>query len=270
MTGRLPEGIAEDDLHAYADGQLDPKRQAEVEAWLHAHPEWHDTVTGWQQQNDTLRAMFTAAANPDDAALIRTARKQAERHHTPDAQTGPGWRRIAAAVAIFVLGGLGGSAITARFLDNGPGLQTIAYLQTLPAAANAGYGIYASEVRHPVEVYADQKDHLVGWLGKRLGIHMQAPDLTQDGFDLVGGRLVPFAGKPGALLMYQDQTGARLTLLIGHNPDNENTGFRFSDAGKVQTFYWIDGEIGYALSGEITKPRLQNIADAVYRQIDAK
>ena len=119
-----------------------------------------------------------------------------------------------------------------------------------------------------VEVGADEEAHLVAWLGKKLDHPLATPDLTPLGYHLVGGRLVPTAGRSGALFMYEDAGGTRLTLLVGQNGDNRETGFRYATDGPVETFYWIDGPLGYAISGEIPRARLQTVADEIYRQIE--
>lgn len=71
------------------------------------------------------------------------------------------------------------------------------------------------------------------------------------------------------MLMYEDDSGKRLTVLLGRNPDNAETSFRFASTGSLETFYWIDGEIGYAVTGEITRTRLQEIAEECYRQFES-
>ena len=44
----------------------------------------------------------------------------------------------------------------------------------------------------------------------------------------------------------------------------------FDDAGEpVQTFYCIDGAVGYAISGEIGREQLERISELVYRQLPA-
>ncbi len=130
----------------------------------------------------------------------------------------------------------------------------------------SAYLIYASEVRHPVEVGAGEQQHLATWLGKRLGYPFTIPDLSKIGYDLVGGRLIPVSGKPGAMLMYQDKTGRRVTVLIGHNEENRTTSFRMASADGIETFYWIDNELGYAVSAELTRDEVQAIAEECYRQ----
>ena len=60
-----------------------------------------------------------------------------------------------------------------------------------------------------VEVGADQKDHLVGWLSKRVGTTLVAPTSLPKVSACVGGRLLPLAERPAAQFMYQDQAGNR-------------------------------------------------------------
>jgi anti-sigma factor RsiW len=124
-------------------------------------------------------------------------------------------------------------------------------------------------VRHPVEVGAAEQEHLVNWLSKRLGAKLRAPLLTKEGYELVGGRLLP--GDTGAVaqFMYQDAKGKRLTLYVSRlAAESRDTAFRFSQEDKVAVFYWIDGRLGYALSGELPKAELLEVATSVYRQLN--
>lgn len=252
---------SENDLHAYVDGRLDENRRAEIERWLSAHPEAASEVADWQHQNEQIRALFAAEPpHADDAQKIADIAR-ARRNPWLPARTGTA---VAAAVVLFLLGAGAGVLGAVSLAPHG---SQVASLEILPAAARANYLIYTREVAHPVEVRADEEAHLVAWLGKRLGNEIAAPDLSAEGFSLVGGRLVPFRGTPGALLMYENDGGERLTLLFGRNEENAETGFRFDTAGQVQTFYWIDGPVGYALSGEMERARLERISRLVYQQL---
>jgi anti-sigma factor RsiW len=129
--------------------------------------------------------------------------------------------------------------------------------------------VYSPEVRHPVEVGADQEAHLVAWLSKRLGTPLKVPHLGDLGYSLVGGRLLPGERGPVAQFMYQDGKGQRLTLYVRVNPDDSGeTAFRFAQEHGVGVFYWLDRKLGYALSGEVEKNELLRIATAVYRQLN--
>ena len=114
-----------------------------------------------------------------------------------------------------------------------------------------------------------QQDHLVAWLSKRLGTKLKVPVLAPEGFDLLGGRLLPGPEGPVAQFMYQEATGKRLTLYVSARAKSEGqTAFRFAQEGDVSVFYWIDGNWGYALSGEIDKPALSRVSTIVYRQLN--
>lgn len=136
------------------------------------------------------------------------------------------------------------------------------------------HAVYSPEVRHPVEVGADQEQHLVAWLSKRLGAPLQAPKLEEVGYSLVGGRLLPGessgAPSPVAQFMYQCKQGTRVTLYVRTDGvGNRETAFRYSTEGNVKVFYWIDRKLGYALSSaDIGKDDLLKVANVVYKQLN--
>ena len=248
------DGVSEDELHAFVDGLLPAERRAAVEAALAADPELAATIATWRAQNDAIRSAFPLEAMQDaDRALVRPLPSR----RLP-------YALIAASVAgAFALGVAAGFGVGR--IEGEP--ARVATVDPIAQASRANYVVYSGEVRHPVEVRADEKDHLVAWLGKKLGGELRAPDLQPQGFQLVGGRLVTYGDAPGAMLMYQDESGARLTMLTARNDRNGQTGFRFDRTGDVDTFYWIDGPFGFAISGAIGRERLEKVADAVYAQI---
>lgn len=136
--------------------------------------------------------------------------------------------------------------------------------------AAVAHAVYSPEVRHPVEVGADQEQHLVAWLSKRLGTPLRAPHLENVGYFLVGGRLLPGENGPVAHFMYQCKQGTRLTLYVRTNAaGNNETAFRYAAEGNVKVFYWIDRKLGYALStADISRDDLLNVANAAYQQLN--
>lgn len=256
-----PGSIDEKDLHAYVDGQLDAGRRSEIEAWLATHPEDAATVAEWQAQNNHIRTLFSGHARhaPGDEALLSGPRPVPPRRSFP-------FRQMAASLVLLGAGIVIGQAMPA-LMERAPApLPQMA--EALPEQARSAFLIYASDVRHPVEVGADEQEHLSAWLGKRLDHPLRIPDLSRFGYRLVGGRLVPVSGKAGAMLMYEDAGGERITVLAGRNDANRTTSFRYATEGTVETFYWIDGPVGYALSGEISRERLREIAEECYRQFE--
>lgn len=245
--------IDEQELHAYVDDALAPERRADVEAYLRANPEAAQRVEEYRRQNRLLRAALEPMLQePVPAHLqVRPAR--------PGVRT---WLRYGGfAASLLIAGALGwflrGEA-PAR-ADLAPNLAQRAALAHL---------VYAPEVLHPVEVSAQQEEHLVGWLSKRLGVPVRAPHLASTGFQLVGGRLLPGEDRPAAQFMYEDPQGRRLTLYVAvQTDDSRGTAFRYAEEDRVSTFYWIDGPLGYALSGELERETLMRVAEAVYREL---
>ncbi|KQV82080.1 anti-sigma factor [Rhizobium sp. Root1220] len=251
--------VAEADLHAFADGQLEGNERSRIEAWLKENPDAALQVSEWQAQNAGIRAIFAGyeRQNKTDIALVAPPHRKAA------------WPRRAAVAAAAMIAAFGFGVISGQYglaLFEKPELQ-LAEFETFPKEAQNAFLVYAGEVRHPVEVFANEEDHLATWLGKRLAIpDLKVPNLQTLGFHLVGGRLLPVDGKPGAMFMYEDQGGERLTVLVGRNAANRTTSFRFASADSVETFYWIDGELGYAVTGEISRDMLRKVAEECYKQ----
>ena len=247
--------LTEADLQAYTDGQLDPLRLAEVEAWLAVHPNDAERVAAYRQQNAALHALFDPVLN--EAIPQRLIK--------PERQS---WSmlpqlRYAAVAAWLAIGGTLG-----WFLHDAQQVPTVAAMSLASQAAMA-HAVYTPEVRHPVEVGADQEAHLTAWLSKRLGAPLKVPHLAATGYELVGGRLLPGDNGPAAQFMYQDARGQRLTLYVRTDKaDNQETAFRYAREENVGVFYWIDGPFGYALSGNLEKPELLRVAQLVYQQLN--
>jgi anti-sigma factor RsiW len=257
--------VTEDELHAYADGFLDEQRQREIELWLSSHPEEEAEVRQWQAQAAEMKAAFSGYEHSSESDRRLLSAPGNATTSSPFL-----WHKavlIAASLTLFLSGAAAG-VYGNRLLGSPAIVGTAAAFDSLPGQSKTAFLVYASEKRHPVEVGADQEDHLVTWLGKRLDYKLVAPDLKGLGFSLVGGRLLPVNGKAGAMLMYQDTAGQRLTVLLGKNPENGETSFRFESSGSLETFYWIDGSIGYAVTGEVNRAKLQAIAEECYRQFE--
>lgn len=207
----------------------------------------------YAEQNNALRRQFDAVLTEPIPARMFMKR--------------PVWLDYARAAVIFSLGvGIG---LAVPMLKPAAPTNAAAFTTPLPIRAARAHLVYSPEVRHPVEVEAKEQEHLVKWLSKRLDMQLRVPLLTGEGFDLLGGRLLPGVDGPVAQFMYQDATGKRLTLYVTkpHKGD-EVTAFRFAQEGRVSVFYWIDRDCGYALSGELDKPQLARVASSVYRQLE--
>jgi anti-sigma factor RsiW len=245
--------VTDAELHAHVDGVLSPARNADVEAYLAEHPEDATRVAAYREQLLILRREYDAVLNEPLPSRLGVAGRGRPR---------PAWRCGALAAAFLVGIAIGWQLHAYRANERN---ESSAW----PRRAAIAHVVYSPEVRHPVEVGADQEAHLVAWLSKRLGSPLKVPHLAGVGYALVGGRLLPGERGPVAQFMYQDGKGQRLTLYVRVNPDpNREAAFQFAQERGVGVFYWVDRQLGYALSGEIEKAELLRVATAVHRQLN--
>jgi anti-sigma factor RsiW len=241
------------DLHAYVDGQLAPEARQRVEARLAADPQAQRQAEDYAAIRDGLRALYGPVLN--EPVPVRLARPPHPRRWLMPLAA------MAASLALLVVGGLVGVQVERSYLS------PLAGSESLAREAAMAYAVYTPEVRHPVEVPGDQEQHLVSWLTKRLGTPVRAPRLDALGFELLGGRLLASNDGPGALLMYEDTHGRRVILYACLNEDKEqNTALRFSREEGVSVFYWLEGPLSYAVAGDLDRPGLLTLAEAVYQQ----
>ena len=251
MSG-LP--VTETEFHAHVDGRLTEARRLEIDDYLINHLEDAQRVKAWRDQNEALRAWFgPVLAEPTPARLISASRGARK---LPLA-------RYAAVLAWLSIGGVSGWLL--HEYNTVKSADTVAFAHRAAIA----HIVYSPEVRHPVEVGADQEAHLVAWLSKRIGGNLKIPQLAAVGYQLVGGRLLPGNQGPIAQFMFQDGTGQRLTLYVRNGAnDGKETAFRYAEERGVSVFYWVDGKFGYAISGEIDKADLLRVANVVYQQMN--
>lgn len=265
MHERTPHSIDENDLHALVDGQLPPARAQGLRNRLDAADARR--LAQWEAQRTSLRGLHAGMEEePLPEPLLTTAtRLQA----LQDRQT-----------RIWHLGGMAASVLLAFALGwtlHGqwhpppPAMAaSVANAQRFAQQAAVAHAVYQPEQRHPVEVAAAQQEHLVQWLSKRLGRPLTLPVLTPQGFELVGGRLLPGESGARAQFMYQNPAGQRITLYLGALDGADaaaGTAFHLHTSGPVPAFYWLDEGFGYALSGPLERNALLALATAVHQQL---
>lgn len=252
--------VTEDELHAYVDGELPAERRDAVEAWLAKHPDDAARVAAWRAQAETVRARYASIVNepvPARLALDRITRRRRS------------WVAIATAatVAAFVIGGTAGWL--ARDVASAAGAAaTPSEMEVFANEAMSAHRLYIGEVRHPIEVKAEEK-HLLPWLSRRVGTTLRAPDLKAFDLNLLGGRLLPGVHSPTALFMYESGSGERVTIYVAKT-NEARTSFRYKISDKFGALRWSEAGFGWVVCGPDDKPRLKGIAMALYEQLDIR
>ena len=267
--------LTEDEIHALADHQVLPIDQSDLQTRLAQDPQAQANLLKWQLQRDALRGLYQEVLHePSPTTLVTRANQTAAAQQNIDQW----WRWGGRAAGVMLAFGVGWFANTAWQGMEGAQRPLASLSKTGGAPdfvrqAGFAHGVYTPEVRHPVEVTAAEQEHLIQWLSKRVGKPLKIPNLASQGYELVGGRLLPGDTGARAQFMFQNAAGIRVTLYLGAITKTSDgnappeTAFQFAAVGEVPSFYWVDQGFGYALTGQIPREALMQLAQAVYRQL---
>jgi anti-sigma factor RsiW len=265
-----PTPINDELLSAWLDGELGAETRARVEAWLQANPGDRARVEAWAADGEALAAHFQHVS---DAPVPEALRAQV----LAPASGTPRWALAAAAAGLLVAGALLGGGAAWQWQQQRHADQLAKLQQQLAAGTPQGWvqraafahSVYVGEPRHAVEVKA-QEEHLARWLTRRISIPVKLFDLREQGFELVGGRLLPDGPGKSAQLMYQPigDTGPerRVTVYLRKPEAGADTAFAYRQQGALGMFYWVEDGAGYALVGPQPKETLLALAQAIYQQ----
>lgn len=113
--------------------------------------------------------------------------------------------------------------------------------------ATDAHATYALDPVHPVEFTAKQVMPMNQWLQRRLGLAVTPPNLVPEGWTLLGGRLVPGSGTPGALFVYEDAGGERLSVFAQRGTTAVPISLGSAGEG-LATMSWSTGPVTYVIT----------------------
>jgi anti-sigma factor RsiW len=242
-------------LHAYADGELDGADRLAIEELLAHDASARAMLEEIERQKLALKAAYDPVLRePVPASLAATLRRRGRRGAVL-------YAAMAAGLALLIAGGAGGWLMA---LQSGADPSV-----TIADRAIGAHEVYAVEVRHPVEVAAAEKDHLQAWLSKRVGTAFVIPDLSAEGFTLLGGRLLAAGDRPAAQLMYEDAEKKRITIFLTANPGNTEAALRVEERSGLVACYWLKGPLGLAIAGKMDRTRMMQLARIVYERFES-
>ncbi|MDE1905466.1 MAG: anti-sigma factor [Rhodospirillales bacterium] len=257
MTTGRP--ITEEDLHAYVDEALDITRRDEVEAYLRQHPDVALRVQSYVNQRNVLRAMLAPVAEEPIPPALSLARLAEVRRRPPAIAP---WRAVAASILLFSFGAAGGWTMHGMSQVQPTGMQALAQ----DAAYN--YAVYGPDNLHPVEFNAADRGKFVDWISGRLNTPVMVPDLSISGYRFMGGRLVATGHGPAGLLMYSNNDGLRIIMLVQQMNSQKTSKMMQSKDGAVTGFTWTHGGLGYSVAGTSPADTLHPLADEIRRQVN--
>jgi len=259
--------IDEGELHALVDGELDPARQAEVEAWLSENAEAAGRVARYRAQNAGLHALFDGVLNEDLPPVIVDALAGRRRWL-------PRGAAIAAGFALLLSGAVAGWVVRgevpfgadepAQIAAAGPAIDT----QVLMERATSAHVVSSDDDLRLAN--ATGAADIGQYISTRMGEKVRVPQLESLGYRLVGSRVLPDSGGPAAQFVFEDADGERVTLYV-RSEAARGVDITFALSDDLSMFYWNDSQHSYALvrdlEDETGRDALLKAAKAVYRQI---
>jgi anti-sigma factor RsiW len=233
------------DLHAYVDHQLNDVDRRLVETYLAANPHVAEQVRAWQQDAQQLRAALSGAlqqpANPDlDPSVIHQRLKRQSRRH------------LASAAVLLIAVSVGGlSGWQAREM-------TMAGATPPMTDAMQAYRMFAQQGILPADYKVTDDGDMQGWLDHYFSRANRLPNLANSGFKPVSGRLLSTEQGPAAMVMYEDQSGRKISFYIRPPGPKNNLLPRGSRSdGELQAEYWSGPGYNYAMVSEARDPATQ-------------
>ncbi|CAI8892297.1 hypothetical protein D3C76_629040 [compost metagenome] len=233
---------SERDLHAYVDHQLSDADRRQVETFLAGNPQMAAQVCAWQQDAQTLRAALSGAlqqpSNPDlDPAVIRQRLKRQSRRH------------LASAAVLFIAVSVGGvSGWQAREM-------TLASPQLPMTDALQAYRLIAQQGLLPADFKVGDDGDMQGWLDRYFTQANRLPDLSDAGFKPVSGRLLSTEQGPAAMVVYENQSGQKISFYVRPpGPKNFLLPRGSRSDGELQAEYWSGSGYNYAMVSPADTP----------------
>jgi anti-sigma factor RsiW len=242
---------SERDLHAYVDHQLSEADRHRVDAFLASNPSIAAQVRAWQQDAQQLRAALGGAlqqpANPDlNPALIRQRLKRQSRRHLASA--------AALLIAISVGGISGWQAREMTFAG-----------ATLPMTdAMQAYRLFAQQGVMPADYKVGEDGDMQNWLDRYFNQANRLPNLAGAGFQPVSGRLLSTEQGPAAMVVYQNQSGQKISFYVRPpGPKNYLLPRGSRSDGELQAEYWSGAGYNYAMVSPADTPAAQLLKQTV-------
>ena len=229
-------------LNAYVDGELDPAHALEFEQRLAADP----ALAAAHARLVALRGAIAARVPREQASP--QLRRRVTALARPQAAS-PGWRALAASVAVAFVAG---SALTYAVRDFGasapaglPPVLVASHLRSLMAS-------------QPFDVASSDRHTVKPWFNGKIPESPRVVDLSSQGFQLAGGRIDVIDLTPVPTLVYKRRLHViSLTALptkLGISPPRAIDGYNIVD--------WTDGNLTYWAVSDLAANELEDFARA--------
>jgi anti-sigma factor RsiW len=248
-------------LSAYLDDELDVAESLGVQKHL-AH------CAGCRLSQDEQIALRSALRDPalsfePSAEFVKridaVVRKAAKEEAASQRSSWFDWWRFGAfrwvpATAAFVFMATMGAFL---FMNR----MRTSHEQLLAEAVLAGH-IRSLQANHLVDVPSSDRHTVKPWFQGKLDFSPPVPDLSELGWNLIGGRLDYVDGRPVAALIYQRRMHD-INVFLWPNHGSADDSIRQEDAQGYQILHWNGAETTYWVVSDLNNAELLELARAL-------
>ena len=238
--------IADLELHAFIDGELEAARFNEIEAMIEADPALADRIAAFRSDKEMLKRVYGPLIDrPIPKEWLALA-------NGAPAPTRPSlsWRLIgsvAAAVALALIGAIGYWELRPQ-----PASEVV-------QAALDARGAQAEKII-AIEAGADTRRY-DSVLSSAVALNVKVPDLTRMGYRLTGILLYP--NSPAAAeLLYRDGNNGVFTLYLRRSDGTAR--FDQFERDGLRICVWQDEELSTVMAGNVSTAAMQRLASLAY------
>jgi anti-sigma factor RsiW len=109
----------------------------------------------------------------------------------------------------------------------------------------------------PIDIVSSDRHTVKPWLDARIGVSPPAPDLAQDGYALIGGRVEVISDRPVPALVYRHREHL-ITLVAEPQQGGKTTQPDDLSSGGFSMVHWSDGAFSYWAISDMERPELDD------------
>ena len=234
--------LTDNDLHAYVDGQLEPERRREVEAFLSRSPHYAALVEDYRRQRILLHRLYDGIEEGELPTEITSLAATADRALRVSRLVRTTTRGAAVCGAIALVAG------------------TILY--TAPTFNQQTADPLVDFRRQAIAAHLALGDDPLTTDPAVEGASLTVPELDAIGLIPVTRRLLQTSSGAALQIIYADNDNTRVTL-YAQSVDGEIQDAAFAAEDGVGQIFWRDSGVAFSLLGMPDEERLSRIADAI-------
>jgi anti-sigma factor RsiW len=133
--------------------------------------------------------------------------------------------------------------------------------QLIASAVLAGH-IRSLQAEHLIDVPSSDRHTVKPWFQGKLDFSPPVPDLSELGWNLIGGRLDYVDGQPVAVIVYRRKLH-NINVFVWPNHGSADGRIKQEDAQGYQIFHWNGAEMTYWVVSDLNSAELLDLAHAL-------